>query len=61
MDYYMIDTFNMLKLFEKDCMDVYCREEKKKSEESMESRIDLLQKKYVIRGPCSHESCLILT
>ena len=43
----MIDTYNMLKLFEKDCMDIYCREEKKKSEESMESRIDLLQKKYV--------------
>ena len=44
-DTYMIETLNILKLFEKDCMETYRNEEKKKHAESMESRIDMLQKK----------------
>ena len=45
---YMHETVTMLKLFEKDCMETYVAHEAKTKENSIDERLAVLEKKWVI-------------
>ena len=45
---YMHETVTMLKLFEKDCMETYVAQEAKNKENSIDERLAVLEKKWVI-------------
>ena len=45
---YMHETVTMLQLFEKDCMDTYVAHEAKTKENSIDERLAVLEKKWVI-------------